>query len=172
MLIVNASTEALADQQLSHSSEERPAHSGENRPQPLSPTSAGEVWRLVAPWLGYLFLGAAGILGLFTASAADDSASYAVGIATFALAIILIVMRMRRQLDGRETGFLLPVTATDSDTLFITVALLTVLGLVGAMLAATIGGMVYAIGLALFFVSALLIFFEIKRYFDRRDHQP
>ncbi|MGH7088777.1 MAG: hypothetical protein ACREFQ_07740, partial [Stellaceae bacterium] len=136
------------------------------------PTSAEEVWRLVAPWLGYVFLVAAGILGLFTASAAEDSASYTVGLATFAVAIILIVLRMMRQLDGRETGFLVPVTATDSDTLYVTVAILTVLGLVGAMLAATVGGMVYAIGMALFFVSILLIFFEIKRYFDRRDHAP
>jgi hypothetical protein len=146
------------------------AHSSAPQDRP-HPTSADEVWRLIAPWLGYVFLGAAAILGLFTASAASDSPTYDSGLATFAVAGILIVMRMKRQLDGRETGFLLPVTASSGDALVVTIALLAVLGIVGGVLAATVGGSIYAIGLALFVISAALIFFEIKRYFDRRDHE-
>lgn len=135
-----------------------------------TPIGAAEAWRLIAPWLGHVFLAAAAVLGLFTASGAADSGTYAVGLATFALAIVLIVVRMNRQLDGRETGFLLPVTVSSTDTLLVTIALLAILGLAGAVLAATVGGSVYAVGMALFFICAALIFLEMKRYFDRRDH--
>ena len=41
--------------------------------------------------------------------------------------------------------------------------------LVGAALAATLGGSLYGVGLALFIVCWGLIFIEIKRYFDRLE---
>ncbi|HUK61277.1 MAG TPA: hypothetical protein VLV50_18750 [Stellaceae bacterium] len=130
---------------------------------------AREVWRLVGPWLGYLVLGAAGIFGLFTASASADAATYDAGLIAFAIAVVLIAVRMKRQFDGTEAGFLLPISPAGADTLFVTVAILAVLGLVGAVLAAAVGGMLYGIGLALFIVCAALIFIEVKRYFDRLD---
>ena len=116
---------------------------------------------MIAPWLGHVFLAGAGILGLFTASGAGDRATYAVGLATFAVAVILIAVRIRRQIDGREIPFLLAVTVTNSDELFVTIAVLAVLGLVGAVLAAAVGGTVYAIGLALLIICYALIFYEI-----------
>lgn len=134
-----------------------------------APAGAGAAWRLVAPWLGYGFLGGAAVLGLFTASGAEDDATYASGLATVAIAALLIAWRMRQQLDGRDIGFLLPVAAAGSDTLFVTIAVLAALGLAGAILAATVGGTVYAIGIALFIIAALFIFIEIRRYFDRRE---
>lgn len=130
---------------------------------------AREAWLLLAPWLGYLFLAAAALLGLFTASGAPDDATYAAGLGTSIVAVIIIVTRMSRQLDGRDIGFLLPVTVTSSDLLFASIAVLAVLGLVGVILAATVGGALYGIGLALFAIAAALVFIEIKRYFDRRD---
>jgi hypothetical protein len=133
------------------------------------PVPADEVWRLVGPWLGYVFLVFAGVLGLFTASGAADHATYLAGIITFAIAVVIIAIRVKRQLDGVEIGFLLPISAPGVDTLVVTVALLGVLGLAGAILAAVIGGALYGIGLALFVVCAALIFTEIKRYFDRID---
>jgi hypothetical protein len=135
----------------------------------LPALSCGEAWRLVAPWLGYAFLGVAAVLGLFTASDAPDGATYASGLAAVAVALILVAWRMKKQLDGREIGFLLPVTPADSDTLLVTIALLAILGVVGGMLAATVGGTVYGIGLALLIICAAFIFFEIKRYFDRGE---
>lgn len=143
-------------------------HSAAPQDEPR-PVAAGEVWRLIAPGLGYVFLAAAAILGLFTASGATDSGTYYSGLATFALAVIIAAVRMKLQLDGRETGFLLPVTAASSDALVVTIALLAVLGLFGVVLAASVGGDVYSIGLALFVISAALIFLEMKRYFDRAD---
>jgi hypothetical protein len=48
-------------------------------------------------------------------------------------------------------------------------AVLAVLGLAGLGLAATVGGTLYGVGIALFIVAAALIFNDIKRYFDHRD---
>jgi len=131
--------------------------------------SARELWGLVAPWLGHAFLAASAVLGLFTASAAADGATYAAGLATFALAGAIVAVRVKRQFDGREVGFLLAVSVASSDALLVAVALLTVLGLAGVILAATVGGAVYDIGIALFGICLALIFIEIKRYFDRLD---
>jgi hypothetical protein len=121
---------------------------------------------MVVPWLGYGFLAASSVLGLFTASAATDAPTYAAGLGTFMLAIVIIVMRMKRQLDGREIGFLLAVSVTSVEALFVSIAVLGVLGLVGLILAATVGGSLYGIGLALFIICAAFIFSDIKRYFD------
>jgi len=130
------------------------------------------VWRLIGPWLGYVFLAFAALLGLFTASGAADRATYVAGMLTFAIAVAVIAMRAKRQLDGAEVGFLLPISPSDADTLVVTIAILGVLGLAGGALAATVGSALYGIGLALFLVCALLIFIEIKRYFDRIDRAP
>jgi hypothetical protein len=130
---------------------------------------AGAAWRLIAPWLGYVFLAASGVLGLMTASAGADEATYDAGLATFLVALLIIIVRMRRQLDGHEIGFLLPVSVETSDSLFASIAVLGVLGLAGVVLAASVGGAFYGIGLALLVVSVALIFNDIKRYFDRRD---
>jgi hypothetical protein len=130
---------------------------------------ARDVWGLVGPWLGHVFLTAAAVLGLFTASGGAEGATYAAGLATFLVAVFLIFVRIKRQLDGREIGFLLPVASGNVDTLLVTIAVLFVLGLVGAVLAATVGGTLYGIGLALFIITVAIIFSSIKRYFDLRE---
>ena len=137
-----------------------------DRPQPV-PVS--EVWRIVLPGLGYVFLALAGVYGLFTASEAGDGPTYAAGLGLFILAALLIAVRLKLQFDGSEVGFLLPMVIERLDSLLVAIAVLTVLGLGGFILAAAVGGALYGIGLALFVVSALIIFLEIKRYFDRRD---
>jgi hypothetical protein len=58
------------------------------------PTSWAEVWCMLAPWLGYVFLIGAALLGLFTASGAEDEGGYAAGIATFLLAMLLVALRI------------------------------------------------------------------------------
>jgi hypothetical protein len=146
-----------------------PAALQDSEPATAPTVPARELLRMVAPWLGYVFLVFAGVLGLFTASAAADQATYVSGLVTFAVAGVLIVLRMMRQLDGADVGLLLPIAAAGIDTLLVTVAVLGVLGLVGAVLAAAVGGALYGIGLALFVICAALIFTELKRYFDRID---
>jgi hypothetical protein len=144
-----------------------PVHAAAQDAAPIAPAlGAHEAWELVAPWLGHVFLAAAAVLGLFTASGEADSATYGAGLATFFVAVVLIFVRMKRQLDGQEIGFLLPVASGSVDTLLVTVAILFVLGLVGIVLAATVGGTLYGVGLALFIITVAIIFSSIKRYFD------
>jgi hypothetical protein len=144
---------------------------GEARDGVDRPTGAREVWGLLAPGLGYLFLAAAAVLGLLTASGAEEDLTYATGLATFLVALLIAAMRMKRQFDGRPIGFLLPVTVNDPDTLIVTIAVLAILGIVGVVLAATSGGTLYGEGLALFVVAIGFIFVDLKRYFDARDRE-
>jgi hypothetical protein len=135
----------------------------------LTPVRLSEVRGWIAPWLGHGLLVAAGIFGLSTASGAPDDATYDAGMITFALAVLILAIRLKRQLDGDELGLLLPVSVGREDGLILSIALLTVLGLGGAIVAATTGGIFYGVGLALFIISAALIFHEIKQYFDRNE---
>jgi len=137
----------------------------------LEPASLGEVWQLIAPWLGHALLAAAAVFGLLVASGAPDSATYDAGMATFLIAIAIIAIRLKRQLDGVYVGLLLPIAVTQEDSLYVSIALLTALGLGGAILADLVGGVFYGIGLALFVLSAALIFSNIKRYFDFRERR-
>jgi hypothetical protein len=136
-------------------------------------TSWAELWRLAAPGLGYAFLTVAAVIGLFTSSGTVDDATYASGLVTFAVAVLLIAARIKRQFDGHAVGFLWAGVATrDTDTLWVSIAFLTVLGIFGAILAASVGGTLYGEGIALFIVCAAFIFFDIKRYFDQREGGP
>ena len=153
----------MNDQAPSHDAAQ---HGAAGAPRPIG-TDA--VWRMIAPWLGYIFLAAAGVLGLFTASGDVDDATYAAGLGLFALAVVIIAVRIKRAFDGREVGFLLAVSVASPDALFVSIAVLAVLALVGVVLAATVGGTLYGIGLALFVIASAMIFRDIKRYFDQRD---
>jgi len=135
----------------------------------LHPVALAEVWAMLSPWIGHVLLIAAAIFGLATASGAPDEAAYDVGMVTFLVAAVLIAFRVKRQLDGAAVGLLLPVAIEREDGLLVTIAALTVLGLVGGILAASVGGVFYGVGLALFLICVGMIFFEIKHYFDRRD---
>ena len=134
----------------------------------LHPVALAEVWAMLAPWIGHVLLIAAAIFGLATASGAADDAAYDAGMVTFLVAVVLIAFRVKRQLDGAAVGLLLPIAIEREDGLLVTIAALTVLGLVGGILAASVGGVFYGVGLALFLICAGMIFFEIKHYFDRR----
>jgi hypothetical protein len=138
-------------------------------PAPGGRSGLAAAWRLIAPGLGYVLLAAAALLGLFAASGAADGEAYAVGLATFALAALIIGWRLKDQFDGKDDGLLLPVTVASEDALFLLIAVMTVLGLAGLLVAAEAEGAFHAAGIALFCVAALLIFLNIKAYFDRRE---
>lgn len=133
------------------------------------PVDFPTVWRLLAPWLGYLLIGAAGVLGLFTASGAPDDATYDAGFVTFAIALCIIALRIKHQLDGRYDGLLLPLSVEGEDALLLYMAVVGALGVGGLVLAAMTQGIFSDAGLAFFCICALLVFYNLKRYFDLRD---
>jgi hypothetical protein len=132
-------------------------------------TDFATVWRLVAPWLGYLVLAVAAVLGLMTASEAGEGEDYAAGFLTFGLAVLITLWRLRDQLDGRDDGFLLPIMVNGEDALLLWIAVMGALCIAGLLLAAATESVLHIAGFALFVVAALFIFVAIKRHFDRRE---
>jgi CDP-diglyceride synthetase len=131
----------------------------------------GEVGRWLAPWLLGAFLVLAMLLGLFTASRAEDDASYALGFVTAGLALLVLAWRIRRVADGRNA--VAPVLVDDPTALVIAIALLAVLAIAGLWLAARSGVVtVEAVGYALFGFCLAFIFANLKHYFDRREGGP
>jgi hypothetical protein len=130
---------------------------------------ARQFWAWSAPWVGYALLALAGVLGLFTASDAEDPASYFAGMLTFVLAVAIIAFLLKRQFDGPGESIWWAVTPTSADALWFHIPILAVLGLVGLVLGASEGGIFAYAGLAFFVACALLIFLSIKHYFDLRE---
>ena len=130
----------------------------------------GEVWQWLAPWLLGAVLAAVALLGFFTASRAADEGSYIIGFVTAGLALLMLAWRIR--LAGRGAAMPLPLLVEDPTALLLLVAALTVLAVIGLLLAARGGDpVVAAVGYALFGSSLLFIFWNLKHYFDRRDHR-
>ena len=59
-----------------------------------------ELYRWFAPWVSGLLLVIAALLGLFTASAAQDAGSFDAGFVTFGLAIFALARGIKNYFDG------------------------------------------------------------------------
>ncbi len=129
----------------------------------------GELWRWFAPWLGGAVVVALGLVGLFVASRAADDATYAGGFAAAAVAAVTLAWLIRAGFEGRRRSLALPMLVEDGDALLVLVAALIVLGFFGLFLAAR-GEEPMAIygGYGLFAGALVMIFWNIKHYFDRR----
>jgi hypothetical protein len=129
-----------------------------------------ELWRWFAPWLGGAALVAIGLLGLFVASRAEDDGTYIGGFAA-AIAALTLVWRVRAAFAGENQGVLLPpVAVEESGALILLVVVLVVLGIFGLFLAAR-GEEPMAIygGYGLFAGALIMIFWNMKHYFDRLE---
>ncbi len=130
----------------------------------------GEVWQWVAPWLLGAVLSAVALLGFFTASRAADEGSYVIGFVTAGLALLMLAWRIR--LAGRGAAVPLPLLVEDPAALLLLVAALAVLAIIGLLLAARGGDpVVAAVGYALFGSSLLFTCWNLKHYFDSREHR-
>jgi hypothetical protein len=130
-----------------------------------------ELWHWFAPWLGGALLVAVGLLGLFVASRAEDDATYAGGFAAAAVAALTLIWRIRVGFDGDGRGAFLPSLLVDEgNALVLLLAVLVVLGLFGLFLAAQ-GREPMAIygGYGLFAGALIMIFWNVKHYFDRLE---
>ena len=127
-------------------------------------------WSWLGFWLQLLILGVLAIVGAFFASAASRPGNYSCGIvlslATIALAFLLLKNRLDRG-ESSPDNFLL---VRDMRNLAVVIPLFTVIGLAGLLIAhAWEGGAMHAAGIALFVVSGLLVFLNMKHVFDRVD---
>lgn len=139
---------------------------GENEDVITRPTDFYSVWRLLTPWLGYLLIGAAGVLGLFTASGQPHGDPYIAGMVTFGVAVVMIALRIRHQFAGRYDGLLLATSVNSGDALAFYIPIVGALGIGGLVLAAETDGIFHDAGFAFFGVCAVMIYVSVKRYFD------
>jgi hypothetical protein len=129
-----------------------------------------ELWRWFAPWLGGAALVALGLLGLFVASRAGDDATYAGGFAAAAIAALTLAWRIRAGFEGRPSIAASALLVDEGDALLVLLAVLVVLGLLGLLLAArSEEPMATYGGYGLFAGALVVIFANIKHYFDRQE---
>ena len=130
-----------------------------------------ELWRWFAPWLGGALLVVIGLLGLFVASRAETDEAYVGGFVATVIAALVLAWRIRAAFAGESGGALLPpILVEGSDALVVLVAVLVVLGVFGLFLAAR-GHEPMAIygGFGLFAGALIMIFWNMKHYFDRME---
>lgn len=152
-----------------HMISEGPGPRGHASDEALPSVSGEEMWRLVAPWLGYVVVAIFGIVGLYAGSRVSDSGGHGAGVLCFFLAVALIAWRIHRQTGGGDEGALLRLRVNSSDELLLNIAVLAVLGVGGLALAGATGGVFRFVGLAFFVCCAGLIFFYVKAFFDEAE---
>ncbi len=125
-------------------------------------------------WLGFwlpLFVAAAlAVIGAFAASRGRQPGDYACGLALFLGAVAFAFLWLKRRLDGGAgwSDFLL---VDDMCSLAFVIPMFTVIGIFGLFLGAAHQGRLHVAGVALFVVSGLFIFFDIKHVFDCRERE-
>jgi hypothetical protein len=132
-------------------------------------TAERAFWSWLAFWLQLLLLGVLAIIGAFFASGAARPGDYACGLILTFGATALAFLRLKSRLDG-DAGWSNFLLVRDMKNLAVVIPLFAVIGLAGLFIAhAWEGGAMHAAGVALFVVSGLLIFFDIKHVFDHID---
>jgi hypothetical protein len=130
--------------------------------------AARAFWSWLGFWLQFLILGFLAVVGAFVASGAERPGDYTCGVALSLAAIALGFLRLKHHFDGGDAdwgNFLLVDTMRN---LALVIPLFVVIGLAGLFIAhAWESGVMYAAGVALFVVSGVIVFLNIKRVYDR-----
>ena len=121
-------------------------------------------------WAQFAVLGVFVVLGAFFAADGESPGDYRCGLVLSLAAIAVAFLRLRRHLDGGTDDWRSFLFVDDMSHLWVVVPLFTVIGLIGLFIAhAWEEGGLHIAGIALFIVSGLFVFFNIKRVFDRLD---
>ena len=145
------------------------AAAGGREEGPRPPESAERAfWSWFGFWVQILVLAVLAVIGAFAASGAERPGDYACGMILILGAIALAFLRLRHRLDGGSSGLVDFLLVEDMWNLGIVVPLFAIIGLAGLFLAhAWESGAMHAAGLALFVVSGVIIFLDLKHVFDR-----
>ncbi len=127
-----------------------------------------EYWTWVGFWAQFIVLTGLAILGLVIAGSdapGDDTTGLLLAIAAVALAF----MRLRLWFDGGASGWMAFLFVETPRGLLVVVPLFAVIALAGLFMGAGASGSLQTAGIALFIASGGVIFFSLKRVFDKLD---
>ena len=127
-------------------------------------------WLWFGFWVQFLLLGLCVVIGAFAASGAAEPGDYAAGIVLMLAALALAFLRLKARFDGAPAGWRSFVLVDNMASLVVVIAVFVVVGLAGLFVASGWPfGALHIAGVALFAVSGLIVFLDLKQVFDRVD---
>lgn len=127
-------------------------------------------WSWLGFWVLFLVLGLCVVLGAFAASRGEESGDYTAGVVLILAALALAFLRLKQSFDESSLSFGNFLFVDSMASLVVVISLFVVIGLAGLFIAsAWPSGSLHAAGIALFVVSGVIVFLDIKQVFDRRD---
>jgi hypothetical protein len=127
-------------------------------------------WSWLGFWLQFLVLGLLALTGAGFAARGGRPDDYTTGMLLCLAALVLAFLRLKRHLDGGDADWSSFLFIDDMKNLAVAIPVFTIIGLGGLFVArAWTYGALHAAGIGLFVASAVAIFLDIKRVFDRID---
>jgi hypothetical protein len=130
----------------------------------------GGFWSWLWFWAQFLLLALCVVIGAFGASAATEPGDYAAGIVLILTALALAFWRLKQYFDGAPSGWRSFVLVDDMASLVVAIGVFVVVGLAGLFMASGWpAGSLHTAGVALFALSGVFVFLDLKQVFDRID---
>lgn len=127
-------------------------------------------WPWFRFWIELAILFVLAVIGAFLAAAAVIPGDYESGMILILAAIVLGFLRIKYRFDGGTADWIAFALVDRMADLAVMLPLLTIIAFVGLLIAhAWQFGIIHQAGLALFVVSLVLGFLNIKHVFDRID---
>jgi hypothetical protein len=123
-------------------------------------------------WVQFLLLGLSVVIGAFAASQAEEPGDYMAGIVLILCALVLAFLRLKQRFDGGPSGWGRVLLVDNMTSLVVAIPLFAIIGLIGLFMASAWSyGSLHDGGIALFVVSGLIVFLDIKAVYDRMNSQ-
>jgi hypothetical protein len=125
-------------------------------------------WSWLGFWVQFLLLGLCVVVGAFAASDAEEPGDYAAGVVLLLAAVVVALLRLKQHFDGGTLGWANFLFVDSMAGLAVVIPLFVIIGLAGLFIASAWPyGSLHDGGLALFVVSGVIVFLDIKQVFDR-----
>ncbi len=129
-------------------------------------------WSWLGFWVQFLLLGLCVVIGAFAASRAEEPGGYAAGIVLILCALLLAFLRLKQRFDGGRSGWRSFLLVDNMKSLVVAIPTFAIIGLIGLFIASAWSyGSLHDGGIALFVVSGIIVFLDIKQVFDRMNSQ-
>jgi hypothetical protein len=125
-------------------------------------------WSWLGFWVQFALLGLCVVIGSFAASGGAAPGDYGAGMVLILTALALGFLRLKQAFDGGAPGWRNFLFVETMASLAVAIPLFVIIALAGLFIAAAWpDGSLHGAGLALFVVSAVIIFLDIKQVFDQ-----